>query len=323
MRSNNRVVSLNKLSIFLLAVLIFIIPVYATPPSSASNDQIYVVGGATTLNVANGQISVVGGTTTLNVALSGISNGLSGYNITIYLSNPEVAEIVSVEFPAWANISNISSLPSDSIWIKALDTNNVTQIGDTNVLLATLTIRGDSQGSTEVRPIVNQIDDDSGGIIAPTTIPGRVDVGKVEFNLSLTAGWNMVSVPIIPDNNTVNHIFGQISTLNIRPVSTWQFPSFIPVNQVQVKKGYWVFTPSPINIKIIGTPITEKNLSLISGWNMIGTTGLGNLDLTKIPNQVSQRPPVTWQFPSFTPINQLMPGKGAWVFVTKTTEVEI
>jgi hypothetical protein len=307
MEYNNRIVSLNKCSIFLLAVLIFIVPVSATP----------------SINISDGQISDIGGTTTLNLTLSGISNGICGYNITISLSNPGVPEIVSVEFPAWANLSNSSSLPSDSIWIKALDTKNETTFGNTNVLLATLTVRGDSQGSTEVIPTVNGLDDDNGSIITPTPIPGRVDVGKVDFILSLASGWNMVSIPIIPDNTTINHIFGQISTLNIRPVVTWQSPLFVPVNEVQAKIGYWVFTPSPINIEIIGTPITDKKLSLVSGWNMIGTTGLGNLDLTKIPNQVSQRLPVTWQSPIFTPIDQLVPGKAGWVFVTQTTEVEI
>jgi len=196
MRFNNRIVSLNKLSIFLLAVLIFIIPVYATPPISASNGQISVAGGPTTLNVANGNISVVGGTTTLNVALSGISNGLSGYNITISLSNPEVAEIVSVEFPAWANLSNISSLHSDSIWIKALDTNNETKIGDTNVLLATLTIRGDSQGSSEVIPIVNQIDDDNGGLINAANVSGQLDVIPItvsDFAVNITPSSQTIS----------------------------------------------------------------------------------------------------------------------------------
>jgi hypothetical protein len=50
---------------------------------------------------------------------------------------------------------------------------------------------------------------------------------------------------------------------------------------------------------------------------------LENLNLTLIPNQTPQRPPVTWQSPMFVPINELEAGKAAWVFVMENTEVEI
>ena len=146
---------------------------------------------------------------------------------------------------------------------------------------------------------------------------------KIEFTLPLKAGWNMVSLPIIPDNSSVSAIFGEIPTLSIRPVVTWESPIFIQVNKIEPKKGYWVFTPSNMDIVITGIPITETNISLTAGWNMVGTTGLNNIDLTLIPNQVPQRPSVTWQSPMFVSINELEPGKAAWVFVISNTEVII
>ena len=146
---------------------------------------------------------------------------------------------------------------------------------------------------------------------------------KVEFTLPLNAGWNMVSLPIIPDNSSVNTIFGEIPTLSIRPVVTWESPIFIQVDTIEPKKGYWVFTPANMNIAITGIPITETNVSLTAGWNMVGTTGLENMNLTIIPNQVPQRPSVTWQSPTFVSINELETGKATWLFVFSNTEVII
>ena len=145
---------------------------------------------------------------------------------------------------------------------------------------------------------------------------------KISFTLQLKAGWNMVSLPLIPDNSSVYEIFKDLP-LNIRPVVTWQSPIFVPVDKIEPKRGYWVFTPEDINITILGTPINDTRISLKAGWNMVGTVGLQNLNLSLIPNQVPQRPAVTWESPIFVPVTEIKPGKSVWVFVTQDTEVEV
>ncbi|MBW9220023.1 S8 family serine peptidase [Methanothermococcus sp. SCGC AD-155-N22] len=150
---------------------------------------------------------------------------------------------------------------------------------------------------------------------------------KVSFTLELERGWNMVSLPLTPDNSSVYEIFKNITTLNNRPVVTWDPDTytFVPVDNIEPKRGYWVFTPSNINITVYGTPINDTRINLKAGWNMIGTVGLQNLNLSLIPNQVPQRPPVTWNGSGyiFEPVTEIEPGKAAWVFVTQDTEVEI
>ena len=146
---------------------------------------------------------------------------------------------------------------------------------------------------------------------------------NINFNLHLNPGWNMVSLPLTPTNSSVDVVFGDISTLNIRPVVTWQSPMFITAENIEPKKGYWVFAPQNMDIIIAGTPIADTTISLSVGWNMIGTIGLNKLDLTQVPNQFSQRPPVIWQSPLFVSSNELESGKAAWLFVTQNTEVVI
>lgn len=122
----------------------------------------------------------------LYLTLDSAPNGLSGYNITISLSNGSVAEIISVDFPAWATLQSNSSLPGDSVWLKAADLNNQIINGTANVLLATLTIRGDSLGKTNVNISVTTMDDDGGAQINPNTVASQVEVsGFVPFPCDL------------------------------------------------------------------------------------------------------------------------------------------
>jgi len=56
----------------------------------------------------------VGKIRSVNITVDYLNNGLSGYNITVSLSDPKIAEIVAVEFPGWATMKDNSTLPHKS-----------------------------------------------------------------------------------------------------------------------------------------------------------------------------------------------------------------
>ncbi len=118
-------------------------------------------------------------TGTLNLTLDSAPAGLSGYNLTISLSNTSVATLLSAEFPGWANLRSNSSLPGGSVWIKAADINELISSGANNVLLATLTIRGDAPGKANLLISVSGMDDDNGTQINPATVASQVEVSAV------------------------------------------------------------------------------------------------------------------------------------------------
>ncbi len=70
------------------------------------------------------------------------SAGFSGYNITISIQDPNIAEITEVSFPSWATFNSNDSFPSSSGWIQAVDANKKVNAGATNVLLGTITLKG-------------------------------------------------------------------------------------------------------------------------------------------------------------------------------------
>jgi len=116
------------------------------------------------------------------LTLNEAQNGLSGYNITVSLSNPSVAEIVSISFPSWATLHTNSTLPADSVWIKAADLMDQVGVGATNINLATLTIRGDNPGTSDIFATVTKMDDDSGYPVNPSTALGHLEVGEGGFD---------------------------------------------------------------------------------------------------------------------------------------------
>jgi S-layer protein (TIGR01567 family) len=115
-----------------------------------------------------------------NLILDSASNGLAGYNITISLSNASVASFGSIDFPEWAALHSNGSLPSSSVWIKAVDLNHQIDNSPTNVILANVTVRGDNPGYTSVTITIGQMDDDSGTVINPQTLESYIEVNAVK-----------------------------------------------------------------------------------------------------------------------------------------------
>lgn len=118
--------------------------------------------------------------------------------------------------------------------------------------------------------------------VAPTPTPSPSTVPAVTYDLSLNAGYNMVSLPIVPSDNSITGIFpaGQISNVDViwdynggnwkywttEAGYTNQFSTLSPL------RGYIIYCYSPMVVHITGTgasgPIPWSQLS--QGYNLIG-----------------------------------------------------
>ena len=115
-----------------------------------------------TISIEDIEIHGINETAVTNITVSSLPNGLSGYNLTISISNSSIAEIESIEFPEWATLHANSSLPSSSVWIKAVDLNENVEVGAKNVILATITIKSKNEGYSSINISITKIDDDEG-----------------------------------------------------------------------------------------------------------------------------------------------------------------
>jgi PKD repeat protein len=105
-----------------------------------------------------------------------------------------------VSYPSWAGLNNTSMLPGDHVKISAVDINKQIQAGSTNVVLATITVKGDAVGSTSVVVDHARLDNDTGYEIQYTTVDGGLVVYSslvADFSANVTSGVASSAVPLV------------------------------------------------------------------------------------------------------------------------------
>jgi hypothetical protein len=156
---------------------------------------------AATLSAQDAQVSAVGESAVVNITLDSAPNGISGYFVTVSVTDPAVANLTSVTFPSWAGLHFNAPLPSTECWISAADLNETITPGSTNVPFASFTVKGLQAGSTTITIDILEIDDYYGDPFTPSIQPGTFTVWmNYTINSSAGAGGTispsgMVSVP--------------------------------------------------------------------------------------------------------------------------------
>lgn len=123
------------------------------------------------LGIGNVKVNAVGGTATVDLILDTAHiNGTSGYIIDLAIADPSVAEITAVTYNAsLGGMTDTTDLPFSTGHIGWVDTGEVLQApgGETDLILATLTVRGLSSGSTSLNTDMVLVTDDNGNSMIP------------------------------------------------------------------------------------------------------------------------------------------------------------
>ena len=119
-----------------------------------------------------------GSSQSVQIVMDTVPSGLSGFNLTISISDPEIAEIAEVSLPGWGQLPRNSAVPSSSVWIKTVDLENKVVSGNKNVLLGTITITGKKAGTTDLNIPAGFYDPDGdfSEHITPSVIKGSIKV---------------------------------------------------------------------------------------------------------------------------------------------------
>ncbi len=112
----------------------------------------------------------------IRVVADEFPEGLAGYNLTFSIEDPEIAEITEIEFPVWANLTDISGLPAASVYMTAFDGDEMIQARAKSVILGNLTVSGKAFGKTNLTITVEDLDDDSGNSVEATVLEGSIEV---------------------------------------------------------------------------------------------------------------------------------------------------
>lgn len=131
---------------------------------------------AESVNMEDITITGIGNSNVSQIVIGNLTDGLSGYNITISINDSSKVSISSISFPSWAILHSHSNLSSDSVRLKAADLNNQIESGTSNVILASITITSLDFGTTILDLTSIRIDDDDGYPIETETTDSFVTV---------------------------------------------------------------------------------------------------------------------------------------------------
>ena len=117
--------------------------------------------------------------TNLSVVLTEAPDGLAGFELTVELDTPSVANVTGVAYPDRFGLTTEPRIAADrqSVTVEAADLNDSVGPGGTDVTLATVALTGtDGGGSTGVSIVDAQVDADGGDRIAAGEDPEEVTV---------------------------------------------------------------------------------------------------------------------------------------------------
>ncbi len=137
------------------------------------------------------------------------------------------------------------------------------------------------------------------------------------FDLSLTKGWNLISIPIDTDEAATelfdSNMIGK----------AWHYNGelYAIATSLEPKKGYWIYSKNDASVSISGAEITNANIELKSGWSLSGPsaqppfTGTA-VSLNEILVATNSLQPIVWHFDAslFRTSTSFTLGKGYWVF---------
>ncbi|KUG10027.1 cell surface protein [hydrocarbon metagenome] len=158
-----------------------------------------------------------GGTAEVSYVLDSAPSGIAGYMMVLELTNPGVADITAVQFPSWGSLNNVTTLPADTVQLSAVDLELIVGPGATQVPLASITIRGQNTGVTEVRITSIQLTADGGENIQPSLPSLRVTtVGSSTGTGGSGGGGGSVSTSTTQQTSQVTRT---VTTVTTAPVA--------------------------------------------------------------------------------------------------------
>ncbi len=135
-----------------------------------------------------------------------------------------------------------------------------------------------------------------------------------EISVILREGWNLISIPLILDDNSVDNVFADISySFLFSYDSEWKVPT-----EINYTIGYWIDADNDDILTVKGLEPVDTIINLNDGWNLVGYPYLEEKDVSELfENNIVYSYNGSWSsyIPgrTFNSLQILKAGLGYWV----------
>lgn len=138
------------------------------------------------------------------------------------------------------------------------------------------------------------------------------------WTLNLAPGWNLVSLPLRPQDPTPAAVFPPDAV-----ASVWEYngSNYVAPTSIDAKRGYWVYATRALSRRIVGNR-PAASVQLNAGWNLIGVVG-PNAGQPWQPAPTDPAVNAAWGYgpPYRVTAGQCQEGRGYWLHATAPTTI--
>jgi len=217
-------------------------------------------GAELSASPSGGVNPTVGENAAVSFYLTGADAGISGFNITLAVSDPAVVSIAGISFADWVMLPVNSSPDLQEVFATGVDLNQQVQPGGASLPLLTIDLVGHAAGSATLTVTPRRIEDDLGGRYSPAALQDPVLVGIVAPSPT--------SLPTTTTSSPIANTDSSTSS-SVQPTSptrtTAAAPTYHSTDALPEGTGSPVRTPAeqPLNTT---TPITSPTPSTPLPW---------------------------------------------------------
>jgi len=182
--------------------------------------------------------------------------------------------------------------------------------------------------------------------VTADTVTFRMEAGDppVVFGSSdgipLNAGWNLISVPLVMADTSVENVVSSISGNYTRVMAYEQgyktydpaLPGFSTLHNITYRMGFWVNMNTSDNLTVTGTTPTDKTIQLTDGWNLVSYMGATSMNVTDALSSISGNYTRVMAFeqgyetydpalPGFSTLDVMKPNMGYWIKMDGSAEL--
>ena len=135
------------------------------------------------------------------------------------------------------------------------------------------------------------------------------------FTFHLNQGWNLISLPLIPETTTVENLFPDYTV-----AYEYKNGGYLLVSALEPGKGYWIKVPNNSDYTVEGDFFSNDTISLTAGWHLIGAS---NQETTPISDTDSIAVIFQYETGAYVVKTTLEPGLGYWIKMIQEGELKI